>query len=151
MFKIIITTDNYFNDISDLIKKYGNFDALRDSGYDVDAPENFYLKQLREDIFELQKGRNIMAPEYLVNGTGVSKQKSLAVRTNKIIIVEGMSSIYDGVSDVFDLKVYIDLDEEVRKDRFMKRASKRNQDEQNAIISKKQAKNMYFLVKMTVI
>ena len=129
----ILSADNYFNDISDLIKKFGNFDKLRDAGYDVDAPENFYLEQLREDILELQKGHDIFAPEYLVNGTGISKPKSLPVKTNKIIIVEGMSSIYDGVSDIFDLKVYIDLDEEVRKDRFMKRASQRNQDEQNAL------------------
>ena len=128
----ILSADNYFNDISDLIKKYGNFDSLRDAGYDVDSPKNFYLEQLREDILDLQHGENILAPEYLVNGTGVSKPKSLPVSTNKIIIVEGMSSIYEGVSDVFDLKVYIDLDENVRKDRFMKRASKRNQDEQNA-------------------
>ena len=34
----ILTTDNYFNDISELIKKYGTFDALRDNGYDIDSP-----------------------------------------------------------------------------------------------------------------
>ena len=33
----ILTTDNYFNDISELIKVYGSFDALRDNGYDVDG------------------------------------------------------------------------------------------------------------------
>ncbi len=129
----VLSADNYFNDISDLIKKYGNFDALRDAGYDVDSPKNFYLEQLREDIINLQKGNDILAPEYLVNGTGISRPKSLKVKTNKIIIIEGMSSIYDGVSDVFDLKVYVDLDDRVRKERFMKRARSRNQDEENAI------------------
>ena len=129
----ILSADNYFNDISKLIQKYGNFDALRDAGYDVDSPKNFYLEQLREDIINLQKGNDILAPEYLVNGTGISRPKSLSVKTNKIIIVEGMSSIYEGVSDIFDIKVYIELDENVRKDRFMKRAISRNQDEPNAI------------------
>ena len=129
----ILSADNYFNDISKLIKKYGNFDALRDAGYDVDSPDNFYLEQLKEDVSELQKGHDILAPEYLVNGTGISKPKSLPIKTNKIIIVEGMSSIYEKVRDIFDLKVYVELDDEVRKDRFLKRARSRNQNEENAI------------------
>ncbi|MBQ8475705.1 hypothetical protein IJ531_01435 [bacterium] len=128
----ILSADNYFNDISALIQKFGNFDKLRDAGYDIDSPENFYLDQLREDVLNLQKGKDILAPEYLVNGTGISKPHSLPVKSNKIIIVEGMSSIYKGVSDIFDLRIYVEIDEEIRKDRFMKRAIKRNQDEINA-------------------
>jgi len=42
----ILSADNYFNDISDLIQKYGNFDLLRDSGYDIDSPKNFYLSKI---------------------------------------------------------------------------------------------------------
>ncbi len=129
----ILSADNYFNDISDLIKKYGNFDALRDAGYDVDSSKNFYMDQLREDILELQKGKDILAPEYLVNGTGISRPKSLPVKSNKIIIIEGMATIYDEVSDVFDVNVYIDIDDEIRKDRFLNRAKSRNQDNENAL------------------
>ena len=29
----VLSTDNYFNDISALINKYGSFDNLRDNGY----------------------------------------------------------------------------------------------------------------------
>ena len=128
----ILTADNYFNDISGLIKEYGNFDLLRDAGYDVDSPNNFYLDLLREDILKLQKGQNILTPEYLVNGTGISKPNSIPVNSNKIIIVEGMCSIYEKVQDIFDIKIYIDLDEQERKRRFMNRAISRNQDAQNA-------------------
>ncbi len=129
----ILTADNYFNDISDLIKQYGNFDLLRDAGYDVDSPNNFYLDLLREDILKLQKGFNVLTPEYLVNGTGISKPNSIFVKSNKIIIVEGMCSIYDKVKDVFDIKIYIDLDEQERKRRFLNRAISRNQDNENAL------------------
>jgi len=129
----ILTADNYFNDISDLIKIHGNFDALRDSGYDVDSPDNFYLDLLRKDILDLQQGKDILTPEYLVNGTGISKAKSIPVKSNKIIIVEGMCSIYDKVHDIFDLKIYIDLDTQERKRRFLSRATSRNQDPQNAL------------------
>ena len=128
----ILTADNYFNDISELIKKHGNFDLLRDAGYDVDSPNNFYLDLLREDILKLQKGENILTPEYLVNGTGISKPNSIPVNSNKIIIVEGMCSIYEKVQDIFDIKIYIDLDESERKRRFMNRAISRNQDAENA-------------------
>ena len=68
----------------------------------------------------------------MVNGTGISKPDSILVKSNKIIIVEGMCSIYDKVQDVFDIKIYIDLDEEERKRRFLNRAVSRNQDEENA-------------------
>ena len=95
----ILTADNYFRDISELIKKYGNFDLLRDAGYDVDAPENFDLELLRQDILALQKGEDILSPEYLVNGTGRSVAKSIPVKSRKIIIVEGMCSIYEKVQD----------------------------------------------------
>ena len=129
----ILTADNYFNDISELIKKHGNFDLLRDAGYDVDAPDNFYLDLLREDVLKLQKGIDILAPQYLVNGTGISKPKSIPVKSQKIIIVEGMCSIYDKVQDIFDIKIYIDLNEEERKRRFLNRAISRNQDHENAL------------------
>ena len=129
----ILTADNYFNDISSLIEKYGNFDLLRDSGYDIDSPDNFDLDLLKEDILKLQHGEDILTPEYLVNGTGKSKPKSIPVKSQKVIIVEGMCSIYEKVQDVFDIKVYIDLDENERKNRFMNRAIQRNQDEINAL------------------
>ena len=129
----ILTADNYFKDISDLIKKYGNFDSVRDSGYDIDSPDNFDLDLLKNDLIELQKGNDILSPEYLVNGTGKSKPKSIPVKTNKIIVVEGMCSIYEPVCDIFDIRVFVDVDEEERKNRFMNRAKLRNQDEVNAI------------------
>jgi len=129
----ILTADNYFKDISALIKKYGNFDLLRDAGYDVDSPDNFDLNLLRSDILKLQQGEDILSPEYLVNGEGKSKPESIPVKSQKIIIVEGMCSIYDKVQDIFDIKVYIDLDELERKNRFMNRAKLRNQDNENAL------------------
>ena len=127
----ILSADNYFKDISGLIKKYGNFDLLRDAGYDIDSPENFDL--LKKDILSLQKGNDILSPEYLVNGTGISKPASLPVKSKKIIVIEGMCSIYEQVQDAFDIKVYVDLDENERKNRFLNRAKSRNQDSINAL------------------
>lgn len=129
----ILNTDNYFNDISDLIKKYGSFDALRDNGYDVDSPNSFQLDILKEDLESISRGEDIYCPEYLLNGTGVSVPKAKKVRSNKIIVVEGMASMYGENKDIFDAKIYVETDFEIRKERFMKRAyMERNQDLENA-------------------
>ena len=129
----IVNTDNYFNDISNLIKQYGTFDALRDAGYDVDSPHNFQLELLRDDIEKLASGYDVKIPQYLVNGTGISVPNAIDIKSEKIIIVEGMAATYKEVHDMFDIKIYIDLDNKTRKKRFMDRAKVRNQDHENAL------------------
>lgn len=128
----IISADNYFNDISDLIKQYGDFDNLRDNGYDVDSPESFQLELLKKDLETISLGEDIKIPEYLLNGTGVSVPQSVGIKSEKIIVVEGMATLYKDVKEIFDVKIYIETDCEKRKERFFTRASIRNQDEQNA-------------------
>ncbi|MBR5555538.1 AAA family ATPase [bacterium] len=129
----VLSTDNYFNDISELIKKYGGFDELRDNGYDVDAPESFQMELLRKDLIKLSEGLDIKAPRYIPNGTGVSVPESMDVSSDKVIVVEGIATMYEEVQDVFDIKVYIETEEDIRRERFMKRAiSERNQTDDNA-------------------
>ena len=130
----IMTTDNYFNDISDLISKYGGFDNLRDNGYDIDSPHNFQLDVLKSDLEKISNGEDIYSPEYLPNGTGVSVPLSKFVPSKKIIVVEGMATMYEGIKDLFDIKIYIETDLEVRRTRFLTRArDERNQDMENAL------------------
>ncbi len=129
----IIGADNYFNDISNLIKKYGSFDILRDSGYDVDAPENFRLELLKQHALILQMGEDILAPKYLTNGTGVSVLNEIPFKSNKIIVIEGMATMFDDIKDIFDIKIYIDADRKTRRKRFLERAQLRNQDKANAL------------------
>lgn len=130
----ILSTDNYFNDISGLIEKHGSFDKLIESGYDIDAPSSFQLDTLRQDLLDLSEGVDIYAPTYLPNGTGVSVPKSLAVASEKFIVVEGTATMFDAVRDVFDIRLYVESDNEIRKQRFMKRAcEERNQTLENAV------------------
>ena len=130
----VLSTDNYFNDISELINKYGSFDNVRDSGYDVDAPTSFQLDTLRQDLEELSVGLDVKAPMYLPNGTGVSVPNAIDVKSQKIIVVEGIATMYDEVKDIFDIKIYVETDNELRRTRFMSRAvEERNQDKENAL------------------
>ena len=129
----IVRTDNYFRDISELIKKYGSFDALRDNGYDIDSPQNFQLDILRRDLELISEGKDIDIPRYLLNGTGVSVPNSMHIESDKIIIVEGVATMYDEIQDIFDIKIYVETDENIRKERFISRAvNARNQDPENA-------------------
>ena len=129
----IMSTDNYFNDISDLINKYGTFDALRDAGYDVDSPNSFQLDILKKDLLSLSAGEDIYMPQYLVNGTGISVPNAIHVPSNKIIIVEGIASMYNDIQDIFDIRIYVETTIDIRHERFLTRAcTERNQDFENA-------------------
>ena len=130
----VLSTDNYFNDISSLISEYGSFDNLRDNGYDIDAPTSFQLEVLKSDLQDLADGMDIKAPMYLPNGTGVSVPAALEVLSQKIIVVEGIATMYEDVKDVFDVKLYVEADNDIRKERFITRArEERNQSEDNAL------------------
>lgn len=130
----IMSADNYFNDISELIKQHGSFDKLLESGYDVDSPNNFNMPQLYEDLLALSQGTDVKIPEYLVNGTGVVVPNSIPKKAEKIIVVEGMATMYGKVADLFDVKLYVDIDPDIQKRWFLYRAqTSRNQNEENAL------------------
>lgn len=129
----IISSDNYFNDISELIRIHGSFDNLLESGYDIDSPDNFQLGQLKTDLWELSQGIDVKTPEYLINGSGVNVPKSLHAKAEKIIVVEGMASMYGDVHEVFDVKIYVDINRNIQKKWYLERARSRNQSEENAL------------------
>lgn len=129
----IISTDNYFNDISALINECGGFDKFLESGYDLDAPSNFMTDQLKEDLKMLADGHDVMTPQYLINGSGVNVPHSLPAKSQKIIAVEGLAAMYDNVYDLFDVKIYIDIDRDEQEERFLARAASRNQNRENAL------------------
>lgn len=139
----IMGSDNYFNDISELIKIYGDFDTLRDSGYDVDSPNSFQMDLLREDLEKLSQGEDIKMPHYLPNGTGVSVPNAIPVKSDKIIVVEGMATLYDKVKDMFDVRIFVDVDENMQEKWFLERAITRNQDRDNAIKHLNYARTAY--------
>jgi len=130
----ILSTDNYFNDISALIARFGSFDNLIESGYDIDSPNSYQLDILRRDLENLSNGIDVKAPFYLPNGTGISVPDEMPVNSEKIVVVEGIATMFEEIRDVFDIKIYIEADDNIRQDRFLKRAcSERNQSLENAI------------------
>ena len=75
-----------------------------------------------------------MIPMYLPNGTGVSVPHAREIVSQKIIVVEGIATMYEQVKDLFDIKIYVETDNSIRKDRFISRAkNERNQSLENAL------------------
>ena len=118
----ILSADNYFRDISALISKHGSFDKLLESGYDVDSPNNFDMEQLFIDLEQLSRGIDVKIPQYLVNGTGVVVPNAIPKKAQKIIVVEGMATMYGKVADLFDIKLYVDIEPEIQEKWFLYRA-----------------------------
>ena len=127
-----IKGDNYFNDISLLIKKYGGFDELLATGYNPDSPRCFQLDLMRKDLTELMLKKSVYIPRYEVNGTGVSVPNAILINPAEVIVVEGMCSLYDDIHDIFDMKIFIDVDEKTQKERYFARCEKRNQAVEDA-------------------
>lgn len=129
----IMSADNYFKDISALIAEHGSFDKLLASGYDVDSPNNFDLEQLFEDLNNLSSGKDVYIPKYLVNGTGKVVPKAVLKQAKKVIVVEGMATMFGDVAELFDVKLYVDIDPAIQEKWFIYRAqTSRNQNEENA-------------------
>ena len=89
---------------------------------------------MHDDLENLSLGNDIKSPKYLPNGTGVSVPNAIDVKAEKIMIIEGTATLFEGIKDIFDVKIYIEADDDIRKKRFIQRAAtERNQDQENAL------------------
>ena len=130
-----ISTDNYFNDISDKIKQHGSFNNfLKNENYNPDAPTSFKLKLMKSHIMKLAKKENVYIPEYKIDGTGRSVENSILIKSAPIIMSEGIAVLYPEVRNLFDIRFYVEVEDEIRLERYIKRAVEyRNQTELDAI------------------
>ncbi len=130
-----ISTDNYFNDISAKIKEHGSFDNfLKEENYNPDAPTSFKLDLMRKHIEALSRKEDVFIPEYKINGSGISVDNAIFVKCAPIIVSEGIAVLYQDIRDLFDIRFYVEVDDETRLKRYIKRAVEhRNQTETDAV------------------
>lgn len=126
-----LNADNYYKDVSEIVRRTNkNVSTLIKEGLlDLDCPKAFDLGLLKGDLFKLKNGTNIFSPKYSMDGTGASIPNQIQIRSNNVIITEGIAVAYEEVSDVFDFKIYVDIDIDTRKERFMNRAKERQIEE----------------------
>lgn len=120
-----LTTDNYYKDISKIRNGKDFVELVLYDGYDSDSPNGIQMDVLTKDLQQLKNDIDIYSPTYALDNTGKSIPNSLFVKSNKLILIEGVACSYLNIPDFFDVKIYVDVDKKIRKDRFFKRASER--------------------------
>lgn len=104
---VVIPLDNYYRDLSHL-----DFEERRQVNYD--HPDAFEWDRLRSDLGALLEGRSIEMPQYDFT-EHARLDETVTVEPADVIVLEGILALYDEeISDMYDLKVYVETDADVR-------------------------------------
>ncbi len=120
-----VNTDDYYYDRSKEVEAAGGMAEFA-KNYDFDVPEALELDLMYKHIQELLSGKSVMLPKYDMSGTTIRTDNYTLAEPSKIIISEGLFALTEKIRDAFDFKIYIDIDNEIQKERFFIRANERN-------------------------
>ena len=120
-----VNTDDYYYDRSDMVKAAGSFSEFA-KHYDLDVPQALELELMSKHIKELLSGKETYLPKYDMSGTAIRHDNYQLAKPSKIIISEGLFTLTEKVKDAFDFKIYVDIAENIKKERFYIRAKERD-------------------------
>lgn len=127
-----ISCDNFYQDISCYYEKYGNYGNALAAGVDLEGPSAFDLDELEKSLDDISQGKDICIPKMnLSNGVCIKNQTP--VKSAKVVLVEGIASMWNDLDKKFDVTIYVDLDEATRKARHVERAASRNKSKEEAL------------------
>lgn len=119
-----INTDDYYYDRSKEVKAAGSFAEFA-KNYDLDIPEAMELSLMKKHIQMLLNRQEAFLPKYDMSGTALRMDNYKLAKPSPVVIAEGLYTLIDGISDVFDFKIYVDIDKNIQKERFFERAQQR--------------------------
>ncbi len=120
-----INMDNYYYDRSEEVKKAGSFDKFVEN-YDLDSPSAFELDLFAKHLAQLKNGEEVLLPEYDMSGTAKRWDNKIPAKPSQLIITEGLFTFNEVAASGFDVKFYVDIDEDVQKTRWYRRAKDRD-------------------------
>ncbi|MCQ2957354.1 MAG: hypothetical protein MJ180_00465 [Candidatus Gastranaerophilales bacterium] len=120
----LINSDNYYKDASEELKAAGSYEALFDSGFNLDEPQAVDLPLLRNDLEKIKAGEVIFTPEYNFFTIESIPNKIKKVPA-KIILTEGLFVLENTIKEILDVSVYVHTPSDVIKERWYKRAVER--------------------------
>jgi uridine kinase len=89
--------------------------------YNFDLPRTVDYEQFEKDVNKLLKRKIVLKKEYTFNNPN-AVPKMLEIKPAPIIIVEGLFILhFKGIADQFNMKIFVDADEEVALQRRLKR------------------------------
>jgi len=120
-----ISTDDYYRDRSEDVKRLGSFAELAKT-YDTDVPEALELDLLKSHIKKLISGQETYLPKYMMDGSAIRYDNHTLAKPSKVIVTEGLFAHTENIRDIFDFKIYVDIPIDIQKERFYKRAIERD-------------------------
>lgn len=120
-----INMDNYYYDRSQEVIKAGSFDKFVEN-YDLDSPSAFELDLFAKHLDLLKQGNQVLLPLYDMSGTAKRWDNRILATPSRIIVTEGLYTFTDVAQAGFDIKFYVDIDENVQKARWYRRAKDRD-------------------------
>ena len=120
-----INTDDYYHNRSVEVIKAGSFAEFAKT-YDFDVPEAIELSLMKEHVQKLLKRKEVFLPKYDMSGTAMRYDNHTRAIPSPVIIAEGLYALNEKVCDIFDFKIYVDIEKSVQKERFFERAKQRN-------------------------
>ena len=120
-----VNTDDYYYDRSEMVKQAGSF-ANFAKNYDLDVPQAIELELMNKHIKKLLAGEEVYLPKYDMSGTAVRYDNYTLAKPSNIIISEGLFTLTEKIRDAFDFRIYVDVSENVQKERFYIRAAERD-------------------------
>ncbi|HEY0054258.1 MAG TPA: uridine kinase [Pedobacter sp.] len=110
----LLSQDNYY--------KPKEFQPIDENGQiNFDLPQCIDEKHLLSDLDALIAGRQVVKKEYTFN-VAENEARNLVIKSAPIILVEGIFIFhFKEISRLFDLKVFIDAEEEIALNRRLKR------------------------------
>jgi len=110
----LISQDDYYRPIEDQPRDENGW-------VNFDLPECIEDEKLLNDLSILLRGQSIQKKEYTFN-VDKEKAKMLTIKSAPIIIVEGLFVFhYAKLASLFDMKIFLDADEEITLNRRLKR------------------------------
>ena len=119
-----VNTDDYYYDRSEMVKEAGSFAEFA-KNYDLDVPQALELELMSKHIKELLSGKETYLPKYDMSGTAIRHDNYTLAKPSQVIISEGLFTLTEKVRDAFDFKIYVDIAEDIKKERFYIRAKER--------------------------
>ena len=119
-----VNTDDYYYDRSEMVKAAGSFSEFAKHQH-LDIPQALELELMYSHIKELLAGKETYLPKYDMSGTAIRHDNHTLAKPSKIIISEGLFTLTEKIAGAFDFKIYVDIEENIKKDRFYIRANER--------------------------
>lgn len=110
----VLTQDNYYYPIEEQPR-----DAQGHPNFDL--PESLHLTRFHQDLLLLSEGKTIVQKEYTFNNPDLVP-KDISITPAPLLIVEGLYIFHLPETErLFDLKIFMDTDEEVKLQRRLLR------------------------------